>query len=214
MRAPLSLLAVAAVALALLGAHRGLGRRRRPTACRGRDIYDCVLKNRFRAYVQEAKLVSGDRGESAQESRLLDDLEELPRRAGQAPRGRALEDPRPLRAPLRPALLGLPRHQQRSALERPVRLPRRLATHPPGEPPQGGGVRHRLHLRGHRPRRDRGRRLPAALRRAGRGPLRLRDRGDPQDPRRLRVLALRRLRRRGRAASRCAPATGTRRASR
>jgi hypothetical protein len=36
----------------------------------GRDIYACVLGNRFRAYVQDARLVSGDRGESAQESRL------------------------------------------------------------------------------------------------------------------------------------------------
>jgi hypothetical protein len=36
----------------------------------GRDVYACVLGNRFRAYVQEARLVSGDRGESAQESRL------------------------------------------------------------------------------------------------------------------------------------------------
>ena len=29
----------------------------------GRDIYACVLENRFSAYVQEAKLVSGDRGD-------------------------------------------------------------------------------------------------------------------------------------------------------
>lgn len=36
----------------------------------GRDIYACVLENRFRAYVQDARLVSGDRGQSAQESRL------------------------------------------------------------------------------------------------------------------------------------------------
>ena len=36
----------------------------------GRDVYACVLRNRFASYVQEAKLVSGDRGESAQESRL------------------------------------------------------------------------------------------------------------------------------------------------
>jgi hypothetical protein len=36
----------------------------------GRDIYACVLRNRFQDYVQEAKLVSGDEGESAQESRL------------------------------------------------------------------------------------------------------------------------------------------------
>ena len=36
----------------------------------GRDIYQCVLDNRFASYVQDAKLVSGDRGEAAQESRL------------------------------------------------------------------------------------------------------------------------------------------------
>ncbi len=36
----------------------------------GRDIYQCVLDNRFKSYVQNAKLVSGDRGESTQESRL------------------------------------------------------------------------------------------------------------------------------------------------
>ena len=36
----------------------------------GHDIYKCVLGNRFRAYEQDARLVSGDRGESAQESRL------------------------------------------------------------------------------------------------------------------------------------------------
>jgi hypothetical protein len=36
----------------------------------GRDIYQCVLDNRFASYVQEAKLVSGDEGDEAQESRL------------------------------------------------------------------------------------------------------------------------------------------------
>jgi len=36
----------------------------------GRDIYQCVLDNRFSSYVQKSRLVSGDRGESAQESRL------------------------------------------------------------------------------------------------------------------------------------------------
>jgi hypothetical protein len=36
----------------------------------GRDIYQCVLDNRFDAYVQHSKLLSGDRGGSAQESRL------------------------------------------------------------------------------------------------------------------------------------------------
>lgn len=37
----------------------------------GRDVYQCVLDNRFDSYVQESSLVSGDRGEVAQESRLL-----------------------------------------------------------------------------------------------------------------------------------------------
>ena len=36
----------------------------------GRDIYQCVLDNRFSSYVQESRLVSGDRGDAAQESRL------------------------------------------------------------------------------------------------------------------------------------------------
>jgi hypothetical protein len=36
----------------------------------GRDVYQCVLDNRFDAYVQHAKLVSGDRGDAVQESRL------------------------------------------------------------------------------------------------------------------------------------------------
>ena len=36
----------------------------------GRDIYQCVVDNRFRSYVQDAKLVSGDRGSATQESRL------------------------------------------------------------------------------------------------------------------------------------------------
>jgi hypothetical protein len=36
----------------------------------GRDVYQCVVDNRFRSYVQEAKLVSGDRGAAVQESRL------------------------------------------------------------------------------------------------------------------------------------------------
>jgi hypothetical protein len=36
----------------------------------GRDIYACVLNNRFASYEQEAKLVSGDEGDEAQESRL------------------------------------------------------------------------------------------------------------------------------------------------
>jgi hypothetical protein len=41
-----------------------------PDGKTGRDIYSCVLANRFRAYIQDARLVSGDRGQSAQESRL------------------------------------------------------------------------------------------------------------------------------------------------
>lgn len=36
----------------------------------GRDVYQCVLDNRFFSYTQKSRLVSGDRGESAQESRL------------------------------------------------------------------------------------------------------------------------------------------------
>ena len=36
----------------------------------GRDIYQCVVDNRFRSYVQDAKLISGDQGEAVQESRL------------------------------------------------------------------------------------------------------------------------------------------------
>jgi hypothetical protein len=36
----------------------------------GRDVYQCVVDNRFRAYIQDAKLISGDRGAAVQESRL------------------------------------------------------------------------------------------------------------------------------------------------
>ncbi len=36
----------------------------------GRDVYQCVVDNRFRSYIQDAKLISGDRGEAVQESRL------------------------------------------------------------------------------------------------------------------------------------------------
>jgi hypothetical protein len=36
----------------------------------GRDIYQCVVDNRFRSYIQDAKLVSGDRGSAVQESEL------------------------------------------------------------------------------------------------------------------------------------------------
>ena len=69
MRARLSALPVAALALLLLGASEDSVPE--PSDGKtGRDIYACVLENRFDAYVQEARLVSGDRGESAQESRL------------------------------------------------------------------------------------------------------------------------------------------------
>lgn len=37
----------------------------------GEDIYERVLRNRLRAFVQETRLVSGDRGGSTQESRFL-----------------------------------------------------------------------------------------------------------------------------------------------
>lgn len=36
----------------------------------GRDVYQCVVDNRFRSYIQDAKLVSGDRGSAVQESEL------------------------------------------------------------------------------------------------------------------------------------------------
>jgi hypothetical protein len=36
----------------------------------GRDVYQCVVDNRFRSYVQDAKLTSGDRGQAVQESSL------------------------------------------------------------------------------------------------------------------------------------------------
>jgi hypothetical protein len=36
----------------------------------GRDIYQCVLDNRFDSYVQHSKLLSGDRGGAIQESQL------------------------------------------------------------------------------------------------------------------------------------------------
>lgn len=36
----------------------------------GRQIYQCVLDNRFDSYIQESVLTSGDRGEESQESRL------------------------------------------------------------------------------------------------------------------------------------------------
>jgi len=36
----------------------------------GHGIYQCVVDNRFESYIQDAKLVSGDRGAKVQESRL------------------------------------------------------------------------------------------------------------------------------------------------
>ncbi len=36
----------------------------------GREIYQCVLDNRFDSYIQSSRLVSGDRGEATQESKL------------------------------------------------------------------------------------------------------------------------------------------------
>lgn len=55
----------------------------------GRDIYACVLGNRFDAYVQEAKLVSGDEGEGSQESRLRMTWKNF-RTEGDEPRGGVL----------------------------------------------------------------------------------------------------------------------------
>ena len=69
-RSRLAALPLAAFALALLGAATEDAVPRPPDGRSGRDIYACVLENRFSAYVQEARLVSGNRGESAQESRL------------------------------------------------------------------------------------------------------------------------------------------------
>lgn len=63
-------LPLAVFALALLGAATEDAVPKPADGRSGRDIYACVLDNRFSAYVQEAKLVSGNRGESAQESRL------------------------------------------------------------------------------------------------------------------------------------------------
>jgi len=36
----------------------------------GREIYQCVLDNRFKSYIQDADLLSGDRGGATQESKL------------------------------------------------------------------------------------------------------------------------------------------------
>jgi hypothetical protein len=66
---PFARLPLAALALLLLGATEDAVPEF-PDGRSGRDIYACVLDNRFSAYVQEARLVSGNRGESAQESRL------------------------------------------------------------------------------------------------------------------------------------------------
>jgi hypothetical protein len=41
-----------------------------PRELTGHEIYERVLRNRFDAYVQDSVLVSGDRGEASQESRL------------------------------------------------------------------------------------------------------------------------------------------------
>jgi len=60
--------------LALLGAlsaaPAGAGEDAEPTPLSGREIYDRVLANRFDAYEQQARLVSGDRAGNAQESRM------------------------------------------------------------------------------------------------------------------------------------------------
>ena len=65
----LAALPVAALAVLLLGSTDDAVPE--PTdGLSGRDIYACVLKNRFASYEQEAKLVSGDEGDEAQESRL------------------------------------------------------------------------------------------------------------------------------------------------
>jgi hypothetical protein len=39
-------------------------------ALTGRDVYQCVVDNRFQSYIQDARLISGDRGAAVQESRL------------------------------------------------------------------------------------------------------------------------------------------------
>ncbi|UCE85661.1 MAG: outer membrane lipoprotein-sorting protein [Deltaproteobacteria bacterium] len=41
-----------------------------PAALTGRDIYQRVLDNRFRSYIQESTMVSGDRGGNTQETEL------------------------------------------------------------------------------------------------------------------------------------------------
>ena len=69
----LATLPLAALAVLLLGATDGVPDDATPQSTdglSGRDIYACVLKNRFTSYVQEAKLVSGDAGQESQESRL------------------------------------------------------------------------------------------------------------------------------------------------
>ena len=100
----------------------------------GRDIYQCVLDNRFDSYVQQSRLVSGDRGEAAQESRLRMSWKNWRDSEGAANGRHLLENDRPLHASVRPALLGVSRHQQRRSRRRPVRLPEQPAPHPPHQP--------------------------------------------------------------------------------
>src|SRR5262245_19573860 len=64
----------AAVLLGAAGSARAEGTTSRiakeDASLSGRDIYECVVDNRFRSYIQDAKLISGDRGSATQESRL------------------------------------------------------------------------------------------------------------------------------------------------
>jgi hypothetical protein len=82
---PLALCAVLALLLAVpaLGQAEGPGQSEEPVPHQGEDapspsddltgrqIYQCVLDNRFDSYIQESRLMSGDRGADVQESRLL-----------------------------------------------------------------------------------------------------------------------------------------------
>jgi hypothetical protein len=85
MRAPSNLASHALLGLALVAAAHAAAARENPAAAplraaedavspdaglTGRDIYQCVLDNRFESYVQTSLLISGDRGGSVQESRL------------------------------------------------------------------------------------------------------------------------------------------------
>ena len=70
-RSRFAALSTAALALLLSGAATEDDAVPKPTdGLSGRDVYQCVLNNRFTSYEQEAKLVSGDEGEESQESRL------------------------------------------------------------------------------------------------------------------------------------------------